>query len=96
MNTGTADWTDAKEVWENLKIWRLDLVVYGATAHGSALCCDATLVSPLTRTGHLQPCTVEVDGAMLKVAERPSDGPSLDRVLDLAANEGASRLPLRP
>ena len=26
----------------------------------------------------------------------PSDGPSLDRVLDLAANEGASRLPLRP
>ena len=165
---------------------RLDLVVYGATAHGGALCCDATLVSPLTRTGHPQPCTVEVDGAMLKVAERrkrstypelalgpqrllvlgseiggrwnegsqrfvrdlvrlralrappavrsaaaagwarrwwgalsvaiqlavastalgrpwpaapqqgPSDGPSLDRVLDLAANEGASRLPLRP
>ena len=165
---------------------RLDLVVYGATAHGDALCCDATLVSPLTRTGYPQPCTVEVDGAMLKVAERrkrstypelargpqrlvvlgseiggrwnegsqrlvrdlvrlralrappavrsaaaagwarrwwgalsvaiqlavastalgrpwpaapqqgPSDGPSLDRVLDLAANEGASRLPLRP
>ena len=42
---------------------RLDLVVYGATANGGALCCDATLVSPLTRTGH-------PDGAALKVAER--------------------------
>ena len=49
---------------------RLDLVVYGATAHGGALCCDATLVSPLTRTGHPQPCTAEVDGAALQVAER--------------------------
>ena len=49
---------------------RLDLVVYGATANGGALCCDATLVSPLTRTGHPHPCTVEVDGAALKVAER--------------------------
>jgi len=29
---------------------RLDLVVHGATPHGEALCCDATLVSPLTRT----------------------------------------------
>ena len=35
-----------------------------------AVCCDATLVSPLTRTGHPHPCTVEVDGAALKVAER--------------------------
>ena len=26
----------------------------------------------------------------------PSDGPALDRVLDLAANAGPSRLPLRP
>ncbi|CAE7472175.1 CPY1, partial [Symbiodinium sp. KB8] len=49
---------------------RLDLVVYGATANGGALCCDATLVSPLTRTGHPHPCTVEVDGAALRVAER--------------------------
>ena len=32
-----------------------------------ALCCDVTL-SPLTRTGHPHPCTVEVDGAALKVA----------------------------
>ena len=43
----------------------LDFIVYGG-----ALCCDATVVSPLTRTGHPQPCTVEVDAAMLKVAER--------------------------
>ena len=40
-----------------------------ATAHGGALCCEATLVSPLTRTGHPQPCTAEVDGAVLQVAE---------------------------
>ena len=30
---------------------KLDLVIYGATPLGGALCCDATLVSPLTRTG---------------------------------------------
>eukprot|EP00435_Cladocopium_sp_Y103_P003690 s4199_g1.t1 len=30
---------------------RLDFVVHGATPHGEALCCDATLVSPLTRAG---------------------------------------------
>ena len=29
-----------------------------------------TVVSPLTRTGHPHPCTVEVDGAALRVAER--------------------------
>ena len=49
---------------------RLDLVVYGATRHGGALCCDATLVSLLTRTGHPQPCAAVVDGAALKIAER--------------------------
>ena len=49
---------------------RLDLVVYGATPDGGALCCGATLVSPLTRTGHPQPCAEDVDGAMLRVAER--------------------------
>ena len=54
----------------SLTLGRPHLVVYGATAQGSALCCDATLVSPLTRTGHPQPCTVEVDEAFLKVAER--------------------------
>ena len=36
---------------------RLDVVIYGATPNGSALCCDAALVSPLTRTGQPQPCT---------------------------------------
>ena len=30
---------------------RLDLVIYGASRVGRALCCDATLVSPLPRTG---------------------------------------------
>ena len=29
---------------------RLDLVVYGATERGEALCCDATLVSPVRST----------------------------------------------
>ncbi|CAE7550699.1 unnamed protein product, partial [Symbiodinium microadriaticum] len=48
----------------------LDLVVYGATTNGGARCCDATLMSPLTKTGHPDPCTVEVDGAALRVAER--------------------------
>ena len=56
---------------------RLDLVVYGATAHGGALCCDATLVSPLTRTGHPQPCTAEVDGAALQNAANTWHTPSL-------------------
>ena len=49
---------------------RLDVVIYGATANGTALCCDATLVSPLTRTGQPQPCTADVDGAGLRTAER--------------------------
>ena len=43
----------------------LDLVVYGASPMGGALCCDATLVSPLTWTGQPQPCTEAVNGAML-------------------------------
>ena len=37
---------------------------------GLALCCDATLVSPLTRTGLPQPCAAENDGAALRVAEK--------------------------
>ena len=49
---------------------RLDLVMYGATPHGGALCCDATFVSPLMRTVHPQPCTGTIDGAALRVAER--------------------------
>ena len=34
------------------------------------LCCDATLVSPLMRTGQPQPCTANVDGTTLRTAER--------------------------
>eukprot|EP00439_Symbiodinium_sp_Y106_P043359 s3366_g5.t1 len=49
---------------------RLDLVVYGAAPLGGALCCDATLVSPLSRTGLPQPCAAAHDGAALRVAER--------------------------
>ena len=49
---------------------RLDLVIYGATPLGGALCCDATLVSPLTRTGLPQPGAAATDGAVLRVAER--------------------------
>ena len=49
---------------------RLDLVVYGALRSGGAQCCDATLVSPFTRSGHPQPCAAAVDGAVLRVAER--------------------------
>ena len=76
-----------------------DLVVYGATAHGGVLCCDATFVSPLTRTGHPQPCAVEVDGAMLKVAERRkrSTYPELargpQRLLVLGSEIGGRRQP---
>ena len=49
---------------------RLELVIFGALRMGGALCCDATLVSPLTRTGQPQPGTAAHDGAMLRVAER--------------------------
>ena len=49
---------------------RLDVIVYGATPTGPAPCCDATLVSPPTRTGQPQPCSAESDGAALRVAER--------------------------
>ena len=48
---------------------RLDLVIYGVSSRGEALCCDATLVSPLTRSG-TQPRASEEDGAALRVAER--------------------------
>ena len=49
---------------------RLDLVIYGVSPRGEALCCDATLVSPLTRSGAPQPRASEEDGAALQVAER--------------------------
>ena len=41
---------------------------FSAAAHGGAFCCDATLVSPLPRMGHPQPCTAARDGAALQVA----------------------------
>ena len=78
---------------------RLDLVIYGASPMGGALCCDATLVSPLTRTG--QPGTVEDDGAMLRVAERrkraahpelTSGGPQRLLVIGGPWNEAAQQL----
>ena len=56
----------------------LDLVVYGATAHGGALCCDASLMSTLTRTGHPPPCTDEVDGAVL--IPSAAKGPRIPRL----------------
>ena len=43
--------------------------IYGATPLGGALCCDPTLVSPLSRTGLPQPCVAAHDAA-LQVAER--------------------------
>ena len=49
---------------------RLDLVVYGAAPRGGAMCCDATLVSPLTRAGQPHTGTADTDGAALRVAER--------------------------
>ena len=51
---------------------RLDIMVYSNRAGRHALMrCDfAILVSPLTRTGFAQACSVEVDGTTLQVAER--------------------------
>ena len=49
---------------------RLDLVIYGATPLGGALCCDATLVSPLTRDGEAHPGAAAQDGVVLRTAYR--------------------------
>ena len=49
---------------------QLDLVVYGVTRNGTALCCDATVVSPLTRSGAPHGRAASHDGAALRVAER--------------------------
>ena len=49
---------------------RLDLVVYGATRHGFALCCDVTLVSPLRANGSPHPRTTREDGAAIMTARR--------------------------
>ena len=40
------------------------------TPLGEALCCDVTLLSPLTREGRPQPSAASRDGATITVAER--------------------------
>ena len=47
---------------------RLDLVVYGASALGEALCCDATVVSPLGRDGRVHGRAADEDGFALDTA----------------------------
>jgi hypothetical protein len=49
---------------------RLDLVIYGATRLGEALCCDVTLVSPLRADGRPHPGAADRDGAAIQVARR--------------------------
>ena len=48
---------------------QLDMVAYGITPSGVALCCDATMVSPLTREGQPIPRAATVDWAALARAE---------------------------
>ena len=49
---------------------RFDPVIYGATPLGGAICCDATLVSPLRRDCTPHAGAPARDGAVLQVAER--------------------------
>ena len=49
---------------------RLDMVIYGVTPWGGALCCDATLVSPVSRDGQPQGRSADTDGAALATATR--------------------------
>ena len=60
---------------------RLDLVVYGATPNGVALCCDATLVSALTRNGLPAHAADSREGAAIAVARKrkPARYPELGR-----------------
>ena len=46
----------------------LDLVIYGAAPLGGALCCDTTLVSPLTRDGEPHRGVAAQDGGERKSA----------------------------
>ena len=64
----------------NLNFNELDLVVYGASERGEALCCDATVVSPLRRNGRVRARAAEVDGAALAGARRRKERtyPELD------------------
>ena len=66
---------------------RLDVVIHGATTNGTALCCDATLVSPLTRTGQPQPCTADLDGAALRTVCRATQGRDLSGAPERRAAE---------
>ena len=49
---------------------RLDLVIYGATPLGEALCCDATLVSALTRGGAPIPRAADNDAVAIATARQ--------------------------
>ena len=75
---------------------RLDLVIYGASRRGEALCCDVTLVSPLRTNGRPQPASSERDGAAIDVARRRKQRryaelarPGPQRLVVLAAEVGA-------
>ena len=48
---------------------RLDLVVYGTSPQGLALCCDATLVSPITGASAPHPRADHTPGIALRMAE---------------------------
>jgi len=48
---------------------QLDMVAYGVTPDGVTLCCDATMVSPLTRTGVPIAGATDRDGVALRRAE---------------------------
>ena len=48
---------------------QLDMVAYGLTRSGAALCCDATLVSPLDRRGQPHSRAAEEDGVAPRVAK---------------------------
>ena len=77
---------------------RRDLVLYGATRLGEALCCDATLVAPLRRRP--QPRAAEEDGAAIAVARRRKEArypelcrPGPQRLVVLACETGGRRGP---
>ena len=102
--TGGAVWAMAPHV-DPADRRRLDLVIYGAALLGGALCCDATLVSPLSRFSQPQPRAAEFDAAALRVAEKRKNAtyPELSaggpqRLVVLGAevggrwNDGAQRL----
>jgi len=52
---------------------RHDLVAYNSTPRGGALCCDATVVSPLTKTGQPRPGAADTAGAVLRSLNAAND-----------------------